>query len=49
MLHLAPNLAKVTGLTWAIPKRELGTVVDKLKQSSSVAVTIQMKRGFVLL
>lgn len=45
-LHPAPNLAKVTGLTWAIPKRELGTAVDELKQSSGTAVTIQMKRGF---
>ena len=38
-LHPAPNLAKVTGLTWAIPKRELGIAVDELKQSSGTAVT----------
>lgn len=47
LLYLAPNLAKVTGPTWADPKRGLGTAVDKLKQSSGMVVTHQMNRSIV--
>lgn len=32
LLHLAPNLAKVTGLTLAIPREGVGAAVDKLKK-----------------
>lgn len=48
MLHLPPYIANVTGLTWEIPKWGLGTAVDKLKHSSGMVVTNQMKRGIVL-
>lgn len=49
LLNLAPNLVKVTGLTWANPKWGPGTAVDKLKQCSGIVVTNQMKRSVVFL
>lgn len=39
LLHVAPNLERVTGLSQAIPKRQCGTAVDKLKERSSSSTT----------
>ena len=47
LLHVAPDLERVTGLSQAIPKRQRGAAVDKLKgrsSSSGSTTTTKSKR-----